>query len=247
MSKKVLALSLLVSFASVGLVACEKSETEGKPNVTATEPVETTKPAETTAETTGGAKAPESQADEKTAGELPALEGIAVNQEKSKIEWVGAKISGDHKGTFEKFNGAIKLDDAGKVTSIAFAADTTSVTSDNDKLTEHLKSPDFFDVEKHPVAAFNSTEIKEGSEVKPGEGQAAFTHTVTGNMDLHGQKKSITFPARIDASGDVVTASTEFNLNRFDFGIEYKGKPDDLIKKEVLLKINFEAPKAAAK
>jgi len=246
MSKKVLALSLLVSLASVGLVACEKSETEGKPNVTASEPVETSKPAETTAETTGGADAPESQADEKKAGELPAVEGIAINQEKSKIEWVGAKVTGDHKGTFEKFNGAIKVDDAGKVTAIAFNADTTSVTSDNEKLTGHLKSPDFFDVAKYPVASFSSTEIKEGSDVKPGEGQAAFTHTVTGNMDLHGQKKSITFPARINTEGDVVSASTEFNLNRFDFGIEYKGKPDDLIKKEVLLKINFEAPKKAA-
>ena len=239
MTEKILALALVTSIAGIGLIGCEKSETEGKPNVTASEPVETTP-----AETTGGAKAPESQKEDvaKT-GELPKLEGIAVAKDKSKIEWVGAKVTGDHKGDFKNFTGAIKTDDAGKVTSIAFAADTTSVTSDNEKLTGHLKNADFFDVEKFPVARFDSTEIKEGSDAKPGEGQAPFTHTVTGNMDLHGQKKSITFPARIDTSGDVIKASTEFNLNRFDFGIEYKGKPDDLIKKEVLLKIAFEAPK----
>lgn len=247
-TKKLIALTLVAGFAGAGLTAC-KSETDNKPAAEVSEPA---------AEKKDDAKKDEAKKDDAKKDEGAAAKAddkkddvkkdadaglLAVKKETSKIEWVGAKVTGDHKGGFKEFTGGIKLDDKGQVSLIKFDVDTKSVFSDHEKLTGHLMAPDFFDVEKFPKATFESTKVTAGADAKMDDG-TAYTHTVTGNLDLHGVKKQIAFPAHIDASGDMVVAKTAFNINRFDFGIEYKGKPDDLIKKEVLLKINFEAPKS---
>jgi len=67
---------------------------------------------------------------------------------------------------------------------------------------------------------------------------------VTGNLELHGVTKSITFPATITVQGDTVAVKAEFAINRKDFGIVYPGKPDDLIKDDVLLRLNISAKKS---
>jgi polyisoprenoid-binding protein YceI len=108
--------------------------------------------------------------------------------------------------------------------------------SDQEKLTGHLKSGDFFDVEKFPKATFTSTEIKPG-------GAGGATHTITGNLELHGVKKSISFPAKVTVDASAVKADAEFVINRKDFGLVYPGKPDDLIKDEVLIKLHVTAPR----
>jgi polyisoprenoid-binding protein YceI len=66
---------------------------------------------------------------------------------------------------------------------------------------------------------------------------------VTGNLELHGVTKSITFPATIKMSADAVDVDAEFAINRKDFGIVYAGKPDDLIKDDVLIKLEIRAKK----
>ena len=53
---------------------------------------------------------------------------------------------------------------------------------------------------------------------------------MTGNFDLHGQSKSISFPATIEVTADKATMNAEFAINRKDFGIVYAGKSDDLIR-----------------
>jgi polyisoprenoid-binding protein YceI len=100
----------------------------------------------------------------------------------------------------------------------------------------HLKSPDFFDVAKFPKATFTSTSIKAG-------GEKGATHTVTGNLELHGVKKSISFPATIKVAGDAVDANASFGINRKDFGVNYPGKADDLVKDEILLTLTIHAQK----
>ena len=64
---------------------------------------------------------------------------------------------------------------------------------------------------------------------------------MTGNFQLHGVTKSITFPATVKAGGDTVDVDAEFAINRKDFGVVYPGMPDDLIKDEVLLKLHIHA------
>lgn len=154
--------------------------------------------------------------------------------EGSRIEFVGSKVTGSHDGGFKNFKGEVHLvDGRPEKSSIRVSIDTESLWADNEKLTGHLKSPDFFDVATHPMAKFQSTEI-----IKTGEGDA---YTIVGNLDLHGVTKSISFPATIKVEGDQVFARSEFSLKRFDFGIVYPGKADDLIRDEVVVKLDLTA------
>jgi len=165
-----------------------------------------------------------------------AVEYVFSNAD-SSLEFVGAKVTGKHDGSFEKFSGKIHLVDNDPLKSqVTVEVDTDSVKSDNEKLTGHLKSPDFFDTAKFPKATFASTSITAG-------GDKGATHTVTGNLDLHGVKKSISFPATIKVEGDTIDVNAEFAINRKDFGIVYAGMPDDLIKDDVLIKLKIKAKK----
>lgn len=164
-------------------------------------------------------------------------ETYAIDAASSSIGFVGSKVTGKHEGKFETVTGSIALaggkPEGGKIT---IDVDTSSVKTDDPKLDGHLKSPDFFDVARFQKATFTSTEIKAG-----GEGGAS--HTVTGELDLHGTKKTITFPVTITVGDDAVTGTSEFSINRKDFGIVYPGKKDDLIRDDVLLKLNLKAPR----
>jgi polyisoprenoid-binding protein YceI len=153
----------------------------------------------------------------------------------SKIEWVGAKITLKHDGGFNSFKGTATLTGGIETAQLAVAIDTASIWSDNEKLTGHLKSPDFFNVEKFPKATFRSSGI-----VKSAAGD---TYDVTGTLDLTGTRKQITFPATLALEGDVLKANAEFAINRKDFGIVYPGMPDDLIADNVLIKLSIAAKK----
>lgn len=169
---------------------------------------------------------------------LPAgAETLPIDAASSTLGFAGSKVTGKHEGKFEKISGSIALaggkPDGGRIT---VEADTASVKTDQEKLDGHLKSPDFFDVEKFPKATFTSTQIKAG-------GENGATHTITGELDLHGVKKSLTFPATITVGSDAVSGTAEFVINRKDFGIVYPGKQDDLIRDDVLLKLSLKAPR----
>jgi polyisoprenoid-binding protein YceI len=160
------------------------------------------------------------------------------DQAESKVQWVGAKITGKHDGGFGTFEGTIDLVDADPTKSrVSVEITMDSLTADAEQLVGHLKSKDFFEVETYPKSRFTSTAVVAG-----GDGGAS--HTVTGNLELHGVTKSITFPATITVQGDTVAVKAEFAINRKDFGIVYPGKPDDLIKDDVLLRLNISAKKS---
>ena len=226
MSRKLICVALLAGFSMVGMTAC-KSEVDNKPAATVTDPKPAdAKPADDKpAADPGAAKAPEAPA--------AAAKDLEVDAAASSIEWVGAKVTGDHKGGFKAFTGKASLNDKGELDKISFEVDTKSVFSDNEKLTGHLMSADFFDVEKFPTATFASTAIA----AKPGDNGA--THEITGDMELHGVKKTVAFPAKVSVEGGKVSAEADFKINRFDFDIKYAGKADDLIKEEVGLTIKL--------
>lgn len=164
-----------------------------------------------------------------------ATRTVALIAEKSKIGFVGAKITGKHTGKFPAVTGEAKV--VGQTPKqVSFTVQMASLESDDEKLTGHLKTPDFFDVEKYPTSTFQSTSI-----VEKAAGDS--THEITGNLTLHGVTKTITFPAKVTTADDGVTGKAEFTINRKDFGIVYPGKPDDLIKDDVLLSIELVFPK----
>src|SRR5215510_3374421 len=78
-----------------------------------------------------------------------------ITPQNSKIEWVGSKVTGSHNGSFEKFSGEIHFanNDVAK-SHVQITIDTSSIKADDPKLTEHLKTADFFDVAKFPEAKF---------------------------------------------------------------------------------------------
>jgi polyisoprenoid-binding protein YceI len=159
----------------------------------------------------------------------------AFSQEGSKVEFVGSKVTGKHDGSFKTFSGKIEMPEGKpEAAKITVEIQMDSVVSDNEKLTGHLKSPDFFDVAKFPKALFELTEIKAG-------GDKGATHTLTGTLDLHGVKKSIAFPATVTIEGATAKAKAEFSINRKDFQIIYPGMPNDLIREDVLIKLDIQA------
>jgi polyisoprenoid-binding protein YceI len=150
---------------------------------------------------------------------------------------VGAKVTGKHDGGFSAFAGTITLVDKNPEKSqVAVDIDLGSVTSDQERLTGHLKTADFLDTGKFPKAKFTSTGIKAG-------GENGASHTVTGNLQIRDVTKSITFPATITVADTGVDVDADFAINRKDFGIAYTGKADDLIKDAVNIKLVVRAKK----
>lgn len=167
--------------------------------------------------------------------ETPAGEAVryTIAPDTSKVEWVGSKVTRSHEGGFKKFAGEISVvgGDAEK-SAVNVDIENDSLFADDEDLAGHLKSEDFFDVAKFPKSTFKSTRI-----AKKGEG-----YEMTGDLTMHGVTKSITFPANITVAPEEVTSKAEFAINRMDFGIKYPGKPDDLIRKEVVIKLDLKAP-----
>ncbi|GMW03641.1 MAG: hypothetical protein AMXMBFR84_47750 [Candidatus Hydrogenedentota bacterium] len=153
----------------------------------------------------------------------------------SKLMWTGSKVTGSHDGGFNTFSGQVTLpaDDLTQA-AIKIDMDVNSMYSDNDKLTEHLKSPDFFDAPSFPTATFESTSLA----------KTATGYDVSGNLTLRGVTKGIIFPASLAMEGDTLKANAEFVINRKDFNINYAGKADDLIRDEVVIKFDITATKS---
>jgi polyisoprenoid-binding protein YceI len=157
------------------------------------------------------------------------------------IGFTAAKITRTHDVRIGSWTGELALTN-GILTRVWFAIDMATIATGIDKLDTHLKSQDFFDIAQYPMATFLSTSIVQGA---PADSKlAGATHTVEGDMTLRGHTKHLSFPAAVDVTPSEVTARTEFFINRQDFGVAYPGKPDDLIKDEVALKVDVRAQRA---
>jgi polyisoprenoid-binding protein YceI len=151
----------------------------------------------------------------------------------SKIEFTGSKVTGKHDGGFKTFSGHFTVKDGAPVgNDHKVVIDMGSTWSDDEKLTGHLKSPDFFDVEKFPQTTFDVTAITQDSDS---------AYTVSGNFKLHGVEKNISFPATVSRDGETVKIAATFDIKRKDFGIVYPGKAEDLIRDEVVIRLDLVA------
>ena len=192
-----------------------------------------TNPADNKPKATVGEAQPEA-----SAAKPAAIETLVVSPENSKVEFVASKVTRSHQGSFKQFTGKIELvPNSIPESRVSIDIDTASVETDTPDLTAHLKTADFYDVAKYPKASFVSTKIEPNNSV------GSSTHTITGNLELHGVKKSITFPASIQVSADSAAVDAEFAINRKDFGIVYAGKADDLIRDAVVIKLNLRVPR----
>lgn len=166
---------------------------------------------------------------------------LKVNSGESKIEWHGRKVTGAHRGVVDISDGTIYVKD-GKLSGGSFKIDMTSIANKDiqdkkfkNKLETHLKSPDFFDVTQYPEATLSITDVKYPENNKA---------QISADLTVKGVTKNILFDADIaEASDTSFKGSADFNINRQDWGVAYKGMKDDLISDEVNFKINLAAGK----
>ncbi|MEO6589424.1 MAG: YceI family protein [Pyrinomonadaceae bacterium] len=224
--KKLLFLALVLT---VFLAACEDPAAN--------------KPKATTTNSLTGSSAP-NVAPANAVANTPAMNssatgnGLPITPENSKVEFTGSKVTGKHEGGFKQFSGNIDLvNNKAEDSKVLIDIDMNSLFTEEEKLTGHLKTADFFDVEKYPKATFVSTNIV------PDTAKGADNYTITGDFDLHGTKKAITFPATITVGDADVAVKSEFSINRKDFGILYAGKADDLIRDDVVIRLDLKAPR----
>jgi polyisoprenoid-binding protein YceI len=139
--------------------------------------------------------------------------------ETTKLKFVGTKAKGKHDGGFKTLTGTATVTDGNLATlKIEVDIDTTSIWADDAKLTEHLKGPDFFGVKDNPKATFKTTKVEKADKV----------YNITGDLTMLGKTKSITFPASVSEAGGVFSLSTEFKIDRTDWGMTYgKGQIDN--------------------
>lgn len=142
---------------------------------------------------------------------------VKVNVEKSNIEWLGKKVGGQHDGSIELKNGSFMLK-GDQIVSGSFVVDMTSIinydlTNEtmNQKLVDHLKSDDFFGVEKYPTATFvvtESTPFKDGKAM------------LTGDITIKENTERITFEVMRDGDKFMTT----LKLDRSKFDVRYGSK-----------------------
>ncbi len=153
-------------------------------------------------------------------------DGIAytLDTSNSRIEWKGYKIlkteQTSHFGSLSFNDGLLTVKD-GKLQYGLFQADVKSIknldlqgdASLQAKLEEHLKSKDFFDVEKYPNATFEITRINPAST-------GDFNTILEGDLTIKNIKKNIRVHANVMVNdGEVIIASEPTDLKRKDFGL----------------------------
>jgi len=168
-----------------------------------------------------------------------------IDTKESKVYWTAGKITGSsHTGHILIAVGTVNV--KGKsVSSASLNIDLNSIVCTdieneeyNKKLVGHLKSDDFFSVEKNPNAGFEITSVKKsnGSE-----------YTVIGKLSIKGITNEISFPAKINVSGGKVTANGTATVDRTKWNIKYgsasffKGLGDKTIKDEFEVKFELSA------
>lgn len=168
-----------------------------------------------------------------------------VDPEHSNIGFsVDHMVVSKTRGQFMEYTGFIEMDpDAKTVKTIDATIKTPSITTNHPKRDTHLKSPDFFDVEKYPTMIY-----KMKSYQKNGDG-----YTAVGDLTLRGVTKEITLVGNFngvnkDPWGNTRAGFTaEGKVNRKDFGVNWNKALDNggvIVGNEVLIRLEVECIKA---
>lgn len=150
------------------------------------------------------------------------------------------------KGSFNKFEASILANPSDLTTAeIDFTVDVSSIDTRNADRDNHLRSADFFDVEKNPTLTFKSTKI-----VKTDEDE----YDVTGNVTLNGVTQEETFNITFEGQGkdpwgnEKAGFSGKGKVKRSDYGLTYNAALETggvLIGDQITLTIEIEAAKEA--
>lgn len=152
-------------------------------------------------------------------------EQLVVDTQASSIHWIGTKPGGSHHGTIAIKEGNLAINGT-EVASGSFTIDMNAIVNEdltdqkmNEMLINHLKSADFFEVEKYPTSSFAITKV----EAIPSND--SITHRISGNLKMKDVEKNITFDAKITKEGDAYKAVTvPFTIDRTQWNVQYGSK-----------------------
>ena len=148
---------------------------------------------------------------------------VDLNPSDSAISWTGKKLTGSHSGSVALKAGEVMLD-GDQIKTGKFEIDISKVLVKdiedpkyNAKLVGHLKSDDFFSVDKFPVAEFIiASALPLASPLASGENV-----TIKGSLKIKGLSQDIEFPAKVLVKDGMAEANGKVTLDRTKWGIRY--------------------------
>lgn len=179
---------------------------------------------------------------------LPALAAntYSVDKAHSDVGFQVRHLVSQVRGRFTDSSGTIVKDDANPAgSSVTFTVQAASIDTGVADRDNHLRSEDFFAVDKFPQITFKSTSVEKVSDTE---------YKVTGDFTLHGVTKVLTLPVSYqgemkDPGGKVRAGfSTSTTINRKDFGINWNKALDSggfLLSDEVKIDISLEVKQAS--
>jgi polyisoprenoid-binding protein YceI len=161
----------------------------------------------------------------------PIDSGVAkLTPENTKIIFVGTHVGpkpDPRTGGFKEFKGEAVVDGGNKsLKSVEIEIDTSSIWTQFGKLTEHLKSPDFFETREYPTAKFVSKSIE------PGRDEGSFV--IKGELTLLKATKEVEVPATVSVDDRGLMLKADFKIDRTEFGMD---RMQQNVEKEVALSV----------
>ena len=153
-----------------------------------------------------------------SASSLSMGQKYIIDTKESVVTWKGSMLlsSEEHIGYVYISKGELMIDKGQLVGgTVEIDLNTIEYKDKENKNTpvNHLKSPDYFDVEKFPISTFAITEVASVSDK---------TMKVTGNLTIKGNTHSVTFPAEMEVKDGIVKANGKVIIDRTDWGIRYR-------------------------
>lgn len=145
-------------------------------------------------------------------------EKYTIDTNESVITWEGFMVFSfdkEHKGYLHLSEGDLMIENnklVGGVAEIDMNSMEFADKADKNTPIKHLKSADYFDVEKFPTSSFTITKVD--SVIRE-------SIKITGNLTIKGVTNSITFPATIQANDTIVKANGKVVIDRTKWGIRY--------------------------
>lgn len=123
----------------------------------------------------------------------------AISADRVTVSFTGYGPGKEHTGTITAKDSSLSLQNG--VFSGAVTLDMSSLTSTPDKLVEHLKSAEFFDVAKYPTASFTVTN--------------ASTTEVKGDLTIKGITKAVSLPVSFEQASATYTSKVTIDMELF--------------------------------
>ncbi|HYG37656.1 MAG TPA: YceI family protein [Cytophagales bacterium] len=153
----------------------------------------------------------------------PASSTFKVVPGQSSVNWLAKKVTGQHNGTVSVKGGEIHVE-GNSLKGGNIVIDMTSIVVEdlkdaeyNKKLVTHLKSDDFFGVEKYPTSNFEVTSAKPIANAAAGQPN----YELTGKLTIKKTTNEVTVPATVTVEKKNVNVKASFKIDRSKYDVRY--------------------------